>query len=334
MKNKNVVVIGGGTGTYTVLSGLKSCPLTISAIITMMDSGGSSGKLRDQYGVLPAGDVRQALVALSESDMLWRQLFLYRFSNGDFKGHNFGNLFLAVTETIGGNFQKALDMAQQLLRTKGKVIPVTFAKTDIQATLEDGTILTGESFIDERVLHRSPIRTLSLANYAKANPLAVDAIKNADSIVVGPGDVYTSLLPNFMFNELVQEYKKSTAKKILIANLMNKTGQTDNFRLSEYIKVFSKYLGENPFTHVVINTGKISDETRNYYKKYGEKEVVDDLPEEITLVQKSKANLLSDSFFNQTKGDSLERSIIRHDPEKLAKVLLELFYDNEHSKNR
>ncbi|MCR4329963.1 MAG: YvcK family protein [Candidatus Roizmanbacteria bacterium] len=328
MKNKNIVVIGGGTGTYTVLSGLKTYPITIGAIITMMDSGGSSGKLRDQYGVLPGGDVRQALVALSESDLLWRKLFLYRFTNGDFKGHNFGNLFLAVTETIGGNFQKALDMAQQLLHTKGKVIPVTFDKTNIQAVLEDGKILTGESIIDERVPNRSPINTLTLEKPAKVNPHAVDAIKNADCIVIGPGDVYTSLLPNFMFNELVHEYKKSSAKKVLIANLMNKAGQTDEFGLSRYVSIFSKYLGDNPFTHIVINTGKISEEARNYYMEYGEHEVIDDLTIDEHTVKKVKANLLSDSVFVQIKGDSLERSIVRHDPDKLAKILLELLYGN------
>ncbi|PJE63313.1 hypothetical protein COU88_00220 [Candidatus Roizmanbacteria bacterium CG10_big_fil_rev_8_21_14_0_10_39_6] len=328
MKNKNIVVMGGGTGTYTVLSGLKTYPITIGAIITMMDSGGSSGKLRDQYGVLPGGDVRQALVALSESDLLWRKLFLYRFSNGDFQGHNFGNLFLAVTETIGGNFQKALDMAQQLLHTKGKVIPVTFDKTNIQATLEDGIVLTGESIIDERVPHRSPIHTLSLESPARVNPHAIEAIKNADCIVIGPGDIYTSLLPNFMFKELVQEYQKSTAKKILIANLMNKAGQTDQFGLSEYIRIFSIYIGVAPFTHIIINTGKISEEARNYYKEYGENEVADDLNVHDKSMQKVKADLLSDSVFTQVEGDKLERSIVRHDPEKLAKILLELLYGN------
>jgi len=328
MKNKNIVVMGGGTGTYTVLSGLKTYPITISAIITMMDSGGSSGKLRDQYGVLPGGDVRQALVALSESDLLWRKLFLYRFSSGDFKGHNFGNLLLAVTETIGGNFQKALDMAQQLLHTKGKVIPVTFDKTNIRATLQNGNILTGESIIDERVPNRSPIDMLSLEKPAKVNPHALEAIRNADCIVVGPGDVYTSLLPNFMFKELIQEYKNSSAKKVLVANLMNKAGQTDDFGLTRYIKIFSKYLGAAPFTHIIINIGNVSQEARNYYKEYGEFEVTDDLDNEVFHIRKVKADLLSDSVFTQVDGDNLERSIVRHDPEKLAKVLLKLLYDN------
>src|SRR3989344_2951499 len=172
---KKVVVIGGGTGTYVVLSGLKKYDLELSAIVSMMDSGGSTGRLRDQLGVLPPGDIRQCLVALSDASDLWRKLFLYRFESGDFEGHNFGNVFLTALEKIMTNYQEVIDQAAYILQTKGTVIPVTFDKVHLCATYEDGETIESENLIDTATHKKTPIRQAFLKPEAHANQHALEA---------------------------------------------------------------------------------------------------------------------------------------------------------------
>lgn len=317
---KKIVVIGGGTGTFTVLSGLKKYPFSLSAIITMMDSGGSTGKLRDQYGVLPPGDVRQALVALSECSQEWRKLFLYRFADGDLEGHNFGNLFLTALEKVTGNFTQTLRLAQQLLKTKGTVIPITLHKTHIMAELEDGQLLKHEAYIDKRERH-SPIKKLFLEKNVPVNQSAVSAITDADVIIVGPGDLFTSILSNFIFPNIVTAYNKSTAKKVLVMNLMNSTGQADSFTTQEYLHTFSKYLGKNPFNYIICNNKPIPTGLKKYYSEHGEEELIDDLLPNVsyTLVRE---DLLSTHLSVKERYDTASRGLVRHDKEKLASCLL------------
>lgn len=324
---KNIVVIGGGTGTYVVLSGLKDYPVHLSAIITMMDSGGSTGRLRDQYGVLPPGDIRQALVALSHSDLIWRQLFLYRFSNGDLEGHNFGNLLLTALEKITGDFAKGLKLAEKILQTKGEVIPVTLKKTNIVAKLKDGTLIKNEALIDKEE-QRPQITNLFLDKIVKANPQAVRAIKKADFIIVGPGDVYTSVLSNFVFKEIVQAYQLSTAKKIFILNLMNKIGQTDGFKASDFIKTYSKYLGGKPFDYILINNKPIPEKLKKHYSEFGEYEVVNDLQNPLDY-KVFTADLLNENIYEKNKADKLKRSLIRHDANKIAEFIWRSIINNK-----
>ncbi len=316
-KTIKTVVIGGGTGTFVVLSGLKKYPLALTAIVTMMDSGGSTGRLRDQYGVLPPGDVRQALVALSGSDKIWRELFLYRFENGDFEGHNFGNIFLSALEKTTGNFEEAIELAEKILQTKGKVVPVTLKKTNIVARLEDNTLLKTEALIDKQE-KRSRITDLYLEKNVPVNRQATKAIQQADIIVIGPGDLYTSILPNFMFNSIVQAYKKSRAKKVFILNLMNKLGQTDDFRASQYINIYKSFLGDRPFDHILVNTTKIPERVMEKYQQSGENEVVDDLDGQANGFSVHRGDFLGQSLFAKPAGDKLQRSLIRHDDAKLA----------------
>lgn len=315
-RNKKVVVIGGGTGTFVVLSGLKQYPLDISAIITMMDSGGSTGKLRDQYGVLPPGDARQALVALSECSQEWRKLFLYRFEDGDLEGHNFGNLFLTALEKVTGNFNQALALAQQLLKTKGNVIPITLHKTHIVAELENGSIIKHEAYIDKREKH-SPIKKLFLEKNVPVNPTALTVLSEADVIIVGPGDVFTSVLCNFTFPEVISAFRKSNAKKVFIMNLMNSTGQADNFSTSSYLNVFSSFLGKNPFNTIICNDAPIPKALKEYYRVHGEEEIWDDLPTSThyTVVRK---DLLSSQIVRKLKSDTASHGLVRHDELKLA----------------
>jgi uncharacterized cofD-like protein len=316
---KKIVVIGGGTGTYAVLSGLRKYDLDVAAIITMMDSGGSTGRLRDQYGVLPPGDIRQALVALSDRDKIWRKLFLYRFSSGDLKGHNFGNLFLMALEKVTHSFETSIEAAESVLHTRGSVIPVTLHKTHIVAALSDGTIIKTEALIDLKE-KRAPIQQLTLLKKVPSNPKALEAIKQAELIVIAPGDLYTSILPNFMFKDIVQEYRKSKARKVYIANLMNKVGQTDGFELSQYINVFEKYLGKSPFTDIMVNDKAFPSSVMEHYRSNGESVVECDISSN-TKMTLYKKDFISDHVYSAKGGDQLERSLLRHDSSKVAKFI-------------
>ncbi len=197
MEKTKVVVIGGGTGSFTVLSGLKKYPeLDLTAVVSMADDGGSTGKLRDEYGVLPPGDVRQCLVALSEADLLMRELFNFRFSGGSLTGHNLGNIFISAIEKMTGNFNDALKVISQILNVKGLVLPVTLDKVHLVAELNNGKIISGQNEIaNNHLVSRFGVKKIYFDKKAKVNPEALRAISKADIIIVGPGSFYSSLVP-------------------------------------------------------------------------------------------------------------------------------------------
>src|SRR3989338_1628649 len=238
---KKIVVIGGGTGTFTVLSGLKHFPVDLTAIVTMADDGGSTGVLRDEFGVLPPGDLRQCLVALSDADLVMRKLFNHRYDRGELKGHNFGNIFISTLEQVTGSLDRALDVAGEILNIRGRVVPVTLTKVDLVTELKNGKVLHGESALsDYQLVSRFGIKKSFLTPAAKANPKALQAIKEADLIVVGPGNLYASLIPNFLVTGIGRAFIASKAKKIYVANLMNKHGHTDDFLVSDYVQTLER----------------------------------------------------------------------------------------------
>lgn len=319
---QNVVVIGGGTGTFVVLSGLKDYPMHISAVVTIMDSGGSTGRLRDQYGVVPPGDLRQCLVALSDAPKLWRKLFLYRFEKGDFKGHNFGNILLTALEQIAPNYQEVIDTAEYILQTKGDVIPVTFDKVHLCAEYEDGEILETEELIDTAFHKKSRIKKVYLKPKAHANNNALKAIKQADYIILGPGDVFTSIIPNLVVNGIKDQLVHSKAKIIYIVNLMTKQGQTTNFTATDHIEVMESYLGRK-IDVVLMNNTNISRDARGYYEEFGEKIVNDDLQkmDGKTII---RTDLIAKGPFKKSIADKVNRSLQRHDSKKLAMTLSDI----------
>ena len=325
MRKKNITVIGGGTGTFIVLQALKKLEVNIKAIVSMMDSGGSTGRLRDQLGVLPPGDLRQCLIALSDAPILWRKLFLYRFEKGDLKGHNFGNIFLSALEKVAKNYQKVVDSASFILKTKGEVIPVTFQKTDLIVKFSDGSILKGEGKIDDNKATNKTIVKAFLSKKVAPNLKAIEAIEKSDFIIIGPGDLYTSLIPPLLVNEVSQKIKTAKAKIIFIVNLMTKKGQTTNFSAYDHFKIITQYLNRPPDL-VLINKGKIPENILKWYKKHGEKVVINDINQNFRGVIIEK-DLIDKRTFQKDKADILERSILRHNPKKLQKIFQQIFYD-------
>jgi uncharacterized cofD-like protein len=327
MKIPNIVVIGGGSGSFVVLSGLKKYPVNLSAIISMMDSGGSTGRLRDQLGVLPPGDLRQALVALSECDDIWRCLFTYRFDVGDLDGHNFGNILLSCLDKITGSTERSIQYANQLLKARGEVVPVTFTNCTLCAKYKDGSVLEGERLIDDSYTSRPRILYMYLLPEAVLNPKAKSVIKNADFIVFGPGDLYTSIIPNLLVNGLVDEISKSRAKKVYILNLMTKLGQTDNYKASDFVCELQKYIGKTVIDYILINSTKPPKDLLAWYKRSGNvDQVKSDL--EQSKYPKTKiisTDLLSITKYEQSLADRIKRSLIRHDSEKTAAALYALF---------
>jgi uncharacterized cofD-like protein len=323
----NVLVIGGGTGTFTVLSGLKNCRLHISAIVTMMDSGGSTGRLRDQLGVLPPGDMRQALVALSESSELWRQLFTYRFEAGDLDGHTFGNIFLSALEKITGSTESAVSFATQILKTKGTIIPVTYTDSTLCARYADGSVVEGEALIDAAYTKRPRISYMYLVPTAAVNPQAIKAIEKADYIILGPGDLYTSIIPNLLVEGVAQAVKKSKAKKIYITNIMTKLGQTDGFKASNFVHELEIYMGGRVFDYILVNTAYPQKDIIDWYKSSENAiPVKDDLSaRDFPGCQILRGNFLGTTKYAQSISDRIKRSLIRHDPAKLAKKLAKIF---------
>jgi uncharacterized cofD-like protein len=323
-KKKKIVVIGGGTGTFSALHGLKKYPVDLTAIVTMMDSGGSSGKLRDELGVLPPGDIRQCLVALSSSSTALRNLFNYRFQKGDLKGHMFGNIFLSALEKTTGDFKKAVTETGKILRIHGKVVPVTFAKTNLCVTLADGSMIIGEKHIDvsEGQKTRAKIVKAYLKPKAKANDDALKEIAEADCILIGPGDLYTSIIPNLLVDGVIEAIKQSKAKKFFVMNLMTKCGQTTRYKASAHIRDLEKYLGKGILDLVLINKKKPSEKAMKWYKRFYEEVVVNDLENEsFEIVQE---NLIRDILIKKDKADDRRVSIIRHDPTMLAKTVIKL----------
>lgn len=317
---KRVTVIGGGTGTFVVLSGLKKYEVDLGVIVTMMDSGGSTGRLRDQLGVLPPGDVRQCLVALSDAPALWRKLFLYRFENGDLKGHNFGNIFLSALEKVSTNYDEVLDTAEYVLKTKGDVLPVTYEKTNLCVEYESGTILKGEGNIDEDNTEETRIVSAYVEPAVKANPKAIERLVTSDYIIVGPGDLYTSIIPVLVIDGVKEAIQKKNPKIIYNMNLMTKMGQTVHYTGWDHITDLTKYLGKEPDV-VVVNNGLISDTIKEWYASHDEVVVENNLKESPYKGEIIEADLIADSQLEKNTSDVLTRSILRHDSHKLAEVL-------------
>ncbi len=328
MSNKpKIVVIGGGTGSFVALTGLKKHPVELAAIVSMMDSGGSSGRLRDELGVLPPGDIRQCLVALATSSKLLRNLFSYRFEEGDLKGHNFGNVFLSTLEKTTGSMEKAIAEVGKILRIHGSVVPVTFQKTDLCVELANRKIIIGETHIDEveKKVERARIKKAFLQPDVPANPLSIKVLNEADIILIGPGDLYTSIIPNLLVGGITDAIRESRAQKVFVLNIMTKYGQTTHYKASDHIEDLEKYLGKNILTTVLINSARPSKKTLAWYEDFDEQPVEDDVEEiqaDYKVIQK---DLLKNVLIGKSSSDTLKRSIIRHDPEKLANAVMELF---------
>ncbi len=315
---KKVVVIGGGTGNFVVLRGLKKYPLDLTAIVSMADDGGSTGILRDELGVLPPGDVRQCLVALSNSSRLMRSLMNYRFENGGLGGHSFGNLLLSALEKVTGSFEKAVEEAGKILYIKGKVIPVTTHQVRLKMVLNNRKILEGEKEVYLSQEIDQGYKTIFLEPFPKVNPRVIEEIQNADLIVIGPGGLHTSLIPNLLVEGVCEAISESDAKKVYVANLMNRKGQTTGYKTSDYLKELIRYTGKDIFDYILINGQKPAKELIDVYAEEGEL-VENDLHDERVM----KADLLG-RLAEEPRRDLLKRNLIRHDSKKLAEELVKI----------
>ena len=324
-----ICTIGGGTGTYTVLMGLKKYKVDLSVIISMMDSGGSNRIIRDEFGLLPTSDLRQAMVALAseKSNELLRKLFTYRYSQGiGISGMTFGNLFMAALTEILGSQEKAIKETCDLLGVRGKIIPVTLENTNLVARYDNGRQILGEHNIDEpnKDLNHHKIVEMSLFPPAKVNIEAIEAIREAKMIVLTPGDLYTSIIPNLLVKGIKSALKQKKGKLVYVLNLMTKYGQTIGFKASDFLRNVNKYLGGNMVDIILINNN--NNISKNIIKRYQEEKafmVIDDLGKkrDIEIIRK---DLISETAYEKSKGDRLIRSLIRHDPDKLAAALMNL----------
>ncbi|MEI6462403.1 MAG: gluconeogenesis factor YvcK family protein [bacterium] len=331
---RNIVTIGGGTGSYMLLSGLKKLPnVNLTAIVPSTDSGGSSGRLRDEFGFLPPGDIRQCLVSLAEDDeeqYLLRNIFSYRFDKGEegLKGHTFGNLFLTVLTEVIGDELKAIEKAEKLLNIKGHVYPITLDKTVLCAKYSNGSVIESEHNIDEPSYPhdgRLRIEELYLKPESKTYKKVIDSILEADAIVIGPGDLYTSIIANLVVEGVKKPFKKTKAKIFYVLNLVTKFGQTWGFSASDHVNEIAKYLGRYP-DYVIINQNDLPKDILKKYIEQNDDVVLDDLNNFPNLLKKVKilrGDFLAKETIKTQKGDKLVRSLIRHDSDKLAKVIYE-----------
>jgi uncharacterized cofD-like protein len=322
-----VVVIGGGTGTVSVLNGLKKYQdLEISVVVSMTDDGGSNKVVRDEFGLLPLSDVRKSIIALAkEGNGKFRDLFTYRFDKGDgLSGHTLGNLILMALSDITGSELGAIASACKIFQVLGEIIPVTLEDTRLVAKYSDGSIVAGEHLIDEPGgfdLKRK-IEDIYLQPKVDAFPRVIEVISQADFIVAGPGDLYTSIIANIIVGGVADAIAKSKAKYIYINNLMSKRGQTHAMKASDLVAVISRYSNRVPDI-VIQNNQKIPVDILENYKKEEELKIEDDLDnKEYTVV---RDNLIGERKIRRESGDTLVRSLVRHDSIKVGEILYRIF---------
>jgi len=309
-----IVAIGGGTGLSTLLRGLKEHTSNITAIVTVTDDGGSSGRLQKEFGMLPPGDIRNCLVALADAEPLMQRLFQYRFQAGGdaLRGHSFGNLLIAaMLDITGGDFEKAVREASRVLAIRGRVLPSTLSHVRLAAELADGTIVEGETNISRAT---QPIERVFLSD-PEAEPLdeAIEAIRTADAILIGPGSVYTSVIPNFLVRGIAEAVARSPALKIYICNVMTQPGETSGFSASDHVRAIEQQAQRRVFDYVLLNQEHPHEELLARYAEANSYFVHPD----VDRIRQMGYRPVVGNFISQTH-------VVRHDPERLAAAIIRL----------
>jgi uncharacterized cofD-like protein len=311
-----IVAIGGGTGLSILLRGLKEFTPNITAIVTVADDGGGSGILREDLGMLPPGDIRSCLLALANTEPTMEKLLQYRFKEGQLKGQSFGNLFIAAMNEIYGSFEMAIKEASNVLSITGKVLPMTLEDVRLHAELENGRIVQGESIIPDEVIKEGcRIKRMFMAPKI-SYPLseAVDAIKEADLIVLGPGSLYTSVIPNLLVNNIVETICNSRAPKVYICNVMTQPGETDGYSVLDHVKAILNHSCEDLLDYVIANIEGIPEETLSKYITDGSKPVMP-TPEDEAILAANNIKLIKENLIE------IKKNYIRHDNLSLSKLL-------------
>ncbi|MFC1624686.1 uridine diphosphate-N-acetylglucosamine-binding protein YvcK [Candidatus Omnitrophota bacterium] len=311
-KGPKIVVIGGGTGLSVLLHGLKEQSSNITAIVTVADDGGSSGRLREQFDILPPGDIRNCLVALADAEPLMRDLFQFRFGNeSELKGHSFGNLFITALSKVTGDFEKAIKESSKVLAIRGKVVPSTFDKVQLVAEHRNGEKTKGETKIVEK---SCPIRKVYLDPVnCKASKESFEAIDEADIIVLGPGSLYTSVIPNLLVNGIAERIARSKVPKVYVCNIMTQPGETDNYTAFDHLNTIITHTRPDVVNFCVINTGTVLPEL---LKKYGEEGSYPVLADSDKVLEKG-CTVLEEDIVNI-------KDYVRHDSKKVSKIIIDL----------
>lgn len=333
IKNENeekpkVVVIGGGTGQSVFLRGLKYHTQNITAIVTVADDGGGSGVLREDLGMLPPGDIRNCLLSLANIEPTMNEVMKYRFTEGALKGQSFGNLFLAAMNGVYGNFETAVYKMSEIFAITGRVLPVTLEDINLTAYLKNGNIVNGESNIPKQVRSQNTSIDRIQLEPEGAKPLdeVIKSIENADIIVIGPGSLYTSIMPNLLVEGVVDAIKKSKAPKVYIANIMTQPGETDQYNVVDHVRAINKHCGENIIDIIITNNEVLPKPVFEIYNKDGASQV---------LLDKSQKDILKDMGIKVIECNLVEikSNYIRHDADYISSIVVNLAlghsYDNE-----
>ncbi|MFA5881776.1 MAG: gluconeogenesis factor YvcK family protein [Eubacteriales bacterium] len=311
-RGPKVVVVGGGTGLSVLLRGLKKYTSNITAIVTVADDGGSSGQIRGEFGILPPGDIRNCLVALADKESLMEELFQHRFTNGHgLAGHNMGNLLIAAMTQISGDFEKAIREMSKVLAIRGQVLPATLTDCSLCAELEDGSIIEGESKIPRtgKLIKRVFLKP----GDCEPVPEALNAISDADIIILGPGSLYTSVIPNLLVRGMADAINKSAAVTVYVCNIMTQPGETEGYKASDHIRAIHQHAGSGLIDYAIIN---IEDIPRKLLQKYREEGAVPVRPNLKEIEQMNVIPVKRNLVF--------ETDVVRHDPNKLAEAVMEL----------
>jgi uncharacterized cofD-like protein len=318
-KGPKVVVIGGGTGQSIFLRGLKLFTQNITAIVTVADDGGGSGVLREDLGMLPPGDIRNCLLALANIEPTMQEIMQYRFTEGNLKGQSFGNLFLAAMNGIYGNFETAVYKMSEIFAITGRVLPVTLQNVDLIARLNNGNVIKGESAIPvQSKKQHSPIDKVYL-DPKDVTPLdeVINVIHDADIIVIGPGSLYTSIMPNLLVKGVVEAIKSTNAPKVYISNIMTQPGETDNYNVYNHIEAINKHVGENIIDIIISNNEILSEDILKNYRQDGARQVLLDAGQMEKLYDMGIMTI-------ETSLVEVKKNYVRHDAQQISKIVIDL----------
>lgn len=310
-RGPRIVAVGGGTGLSMLLSGAKNITNNLTAIVSVGDDGGSSGRLREEMGILPPGDIRHCITALADDEDLVNKLFKYRFTNGEgLEGHSFGNLFLTALYDITGDMVSAVRASSRVLSIRGRVLPATLDDMKLVAEMEDGRIIHGESTIPEA--HGKIKRLFTEPANCKALPDVIQAIRDAELIILGPGSLYTSVIPNLLVKEISEEIIKSKAKKIYVCNIMTQPGETDNYTVSDHLKALIQHAGSNKIVDAVLVNDYLPDNLAGKYQEASSYPVKLDVPE----VKKLGIKIFAKKLIQDSR-----EGLVRHSSTRVARAV-------------